>query len=104
TNLACALAEEVVGFEFMKELYETEDFQEIWVECVRNELMKDYHINERYLFKGNQLFVPVSSLRDKLIRDLHGVTLSGHLGNDKTIASMEERYLLAHLKRDVSTI
>ncbi|KAI5311709.1 hypothetical protein L3X38_040882 [Prunus dulcis] len=74
-SLLITLTQEVVGFECLKELYE-----------------------------GNQLCIPVSSLREKLIQDLHGGGLSGHLGRDKTIAGMEERFYWPQLKRDVGTI
>ncbi|CAL8151422.1 unnamed protein product [Prunus armeniaca] len=82
-TLLVTLAQEVMGFKFMKELYETnEDFQEIWAKFIRNEPMTNYHVNEG----------------EKLIKDLHRGGLSGHLGRDKTIAIMEENYFLPHLK------
>ena len=69
-----------------------------------NQLTQDYHIIESFLFKGNRLSVPRTSLREKVIQYLHGGGFGGHFVRDKIIANIEERYYCPQLGKDVSTL
>ncbi|KAJ4719092.1 RNA-directed DNA polymerase [Melia azedarach] len=89
----------------VKEQYATEeDFHTIWDQYNHNQRAADFLIHDGYLFKANKLCIPRCSLREQLIRELHGGGLAGHVGQDKTIALVEERYYWPQIKRDVGKI
>ncbi|PNX58452.1 hypothetical protein L195_g050917, partial [Trifolium pratense] len=57
-SLLVTLAEEVVGFECLKELYGNDaEFKELWAKCSEHPC-DDFHVHEEFLFKGNWLCIP----------------------------------------------
>lgn len=77
----------------MKELYVgDEDFGHSWDRYVDYQNTKDFLIQDRYLFKDNQIFMPQSSIKKQIIHELHGGGLRGHTSRDKANALVEEQY------------
>ena len=72
---------DVFGFDYFKELYHKDrDFAEIWELCQLGHGKSGFYLQDDFMFWGNQLCIPKTSLREKLIRELHSSGLSGYFG------------------------
>ena len=109
TSLLSTMVAEVIGFDTIKKLYATDDdFWEI-VEQLNgssigrtSHVQGDYFLQDGYLFKGRQLCIPVSSMRENIIREFHSGGMAGHFGKDKTIHLVTDKFYWPKLKRDIT--
>ncbi|GKC62572.1 putative nucleotidyltransferase, ribonuclease H, partial [Tanacetum coccineum] len=58
----------------------------------------DFFLHNGFLFKGNQLCIPDSSLRLQIIKELHG---EGHVGHDHTLQLVQASYFWPTMRKDV---
>jgi hypothetical protein len=76
------MTNEVLGFDFIKELLHTDSFFGPIVDEIAGGSRSDYRVYNGFLFKGHQLCIPDCSLRLKIIQEHHN---EGHMGRDKTV-------------------
>ena len=79
--LLTTLQSQIIAFDHVPTLYPTDtDFRSIWETCSNHKPYKDYHIVNNFLFKGDVLCVPHTSLRGEIIKEAHSSRLARHFG------------------------
>nr|GEV91648.1 putative reverse transcriptase domain-containing protein [Tanacetum cinerariifolium] len=58
----------------------------------------NFVMHDGFLFKGNQLSIPESSLRLQIIKELHG---EGHVGRDRTLQLVQASYFWPTMRKEV---
>ncbi|GKD67975.1 transposon ty3-I gag-pol polyprotein [Tanacetum coccineum] len=87
TIVLVSIGNKIVGFDSIKELYVSdENFRNTWIELKTKQHRDEFLVLDGDLLKGNRLCIPSTYLRSQLIKEVHAVGLSAHLGRDKTIA------------------
>ncbi|XP_048228809.1 uncharacterized protein LOC125369769 [Ricinus communis] len=103
--LLTTLDSKLLGFEFIKELYVSDnDFSGMFTTCANGAVSADFYVFEGFLFKKNRLCIPNCSLRAVLVREAHGGGLMGHFGVQKTYDILIEHFYWPCMKRDVHKI
>ena len=79
--LLTTLDSKLLGFEFIKELYESDnDFSNMFTTCTNGDISNDFYVFKGFLFKKNCLCIPNCSLRAVLVREAHEGSLMGYFG------------------------
>ena len=79
----------VLGFDLFRELLSSDPYFGLIMDDVATRKRFDFLIHDGFLFKGNQLCFPDSSLRLRVIQELHN---EGHMGRDKTMKLVTGSY------------
>jgi len=91
----------ILKFEHLKSLYGTnEDFGELYSVCLKNP-KGEFLVQNEYLFKGTRLCVPRCGTCELVIREVHGGSLAGHYGENKTLAMLREHYFGPGMSKEV---
>lgn len=99
-----SLDAKLLGFEQLKEMYETDlDFQETFKSCEKS-ATGHYFRQDGYLFYENRLCVSNCSLRDLFVREAHGGGLMGHFGIAKTLKFLQDHFYWPRMKRDAERV
>ena len=110
-NLLTSLSYHFMGFDSLKDLYACDgDFGTIFgelMEMAKSNICKasgDFHLVDGFLFKGNLLCVPHSSLRNLLVVEAHEGGLMGHFGVVKTLDILHAKFYWSHMRKDVERL
>ena len=96
--LLITMQTKVLGFDLFCELLSSDPYFGPILNDVATRKQFDFLIHDDFLFKGNQLCIPDSSLCLRIIQELHN---EGYMGRDKTIKLMTDfLYLANHAKGD----
>jgi hypothetical protein len=98
STLLVTMQNEVLGFEFIKDLLLTDPFFGLIVGDVASEGRKNYGLFNGFLFKGHQLCIPDCSLRLKIIHERHN---EGHMGRDKMIQLVAKQFYWPTMRVEV---
>ncbi|KAK4382366.1 hypothetical protein Sango_2878300 [Sesamum angolense] len=72
------------------------------VEQVKSGLIRKYWLDNGLLYaKDGQVFVPMGTLRRRLLRETHDLQWDGHPGIDRMVALLARRYYWPRMEEDV---
>ena len=102
--IVSTLNAKLLGLKYVKELYANyDDFASVYGVREKAAFEKFCRL-DGYLFKGNRLCVPNSSMRELLVREAHRGGLMGHFGIRKTLEVLHEHFFWPKMKHDVARV
>ncbi|KAA0026079.1 Transposon Ty3-I Gag-Pol polyprotein [Cucumis melo var. makuwa] len=100
-SLLSTLSSKLIAFKHLPNLYEDDaNFNRIWYKRAHHLEAGEFHIVDGFLFKGEKLCIPHTSLREALLKEAHSGGLAGHFGQDKTLEILSSKYYWPQLQKD----
>lgn len=99
STLLVTMKNEVLGFDSIRDLLSTDPYFGPIIQDTSAATHTEYVLHDGFLFKGNKLCIPTSSLRLKIIQDLHN---EGHFGRDKTLQLVMHSYFWPSMRREIT--
>ena len=98
SNLLVSMRVGVPGLDVLMEQLTVDPYFSVVLQGVQSGQRSDFLVHDGFLFKGNQLCVPDSSLRLQIIKELHG---EGHVGRDRTLQLVQSSYFWRTMRKEV---
>ncbi|KAJ9566128.1 hypothetical protein OSB04_002094 [Centaurea solstitialis] len=98
SNMLVSMRVTVPGFDTLMEQLTIDPYFSVVLQDVQSGQNSDFLIHDGFLFKGNQLCIPDSSLRLQIIKELHG---EGHVGRDRTLQLVQSSYFWPTMRKEV---
>ncbi|GJT04569.1 putative nucleotidyltransferase, ribonuclease H [Tanacetum coccineum] len=98
SNLLVFMQVDVSGLDVIRKQLTLDPYFSIVLQGVQYGQKPDFNIHDGFLFKGNQLCILDTSLRLKIIKELHG---EGHVGRHRTLQLVQASYFWPTMRKEV---
>ncbi|KAK1425688.1 hypothetical protein QVD17_21043 [Tagetes erecta] len=98
SNLLVSMRVVVPGLDTLMEQLMVDPYFSVVLQGVQSGQRSDFLVQDGFLFRGNQLCIPDSSLRLQIVKELHG---EGHVGRDRTLQLVQSSYFWPTMRKEV---
>ncbi|GJW19099.1 putative nucleotidyltransferase, ribonuclease H [Tanacetum coccineum] len=98
SGLLVTMQVDVPGLDVIRNMVAVDPYFSVVLQGVQAGEKLDFFLHNGFLFKGNQLCIPDSSLRFQIIKELHG---EGHVGRDHTLQLVQASYFWPTMRKEV---
>ncbi|GKD38372.1 putative nucleotidyltransferase, ribonuclease H, partial [Tanacetum coccineum] len=97
SSLLVTMQVDVSGLDVIRDMVAMDPYFFVVLQGVQAGEKPDFFLHNGFLFKGNQLCIPDSSLRLQIIKELHG---EGHVGRDRTLQLVQASYFWPTMRKE----